>query len=50
MPRIDPGLLIQASNAAPPDASVETTKQTVIEKHLGAIHSAMALCGLSRSL
>src|SRR5208282_6255136 len=32
--------LIQASNAAPPEASLEATKQAMIEKHLGLIRAA----------
>jgi N-carbamoylputrescine amidase len=32
--------LIQASNAAPPEASLEVTKQAMIEKHLGFIRMA----------
>jgi N-carbamoylputrescine amidase len=32
--------LIQASNAAPPEASLEATKQAMIEKHLGLIRLA----------
>ncbi len=35
MPRIIRCSLIQASNAAPPEASLEATKQAMIEKHLG---------------
>ena len=40
MPRIVRCSLIQASNAAPPDASLEITKQAMIEKHLGLIRQA----------
>jgi N-carbamoylputrescine amidase len=32
--------LIQAANAAPPEASLEATKQAMIEKHLGYIREA----------
>jgi carbon-nitrogen hydrolase len=32
--------LIQASNAAPPDASLEDTRQAIIDKHLGFIRQA----------
>ncbi len=40
MSRIVRCSLIQASNAAPPDASLEDTKQAMIEKHLGFIRQA----------
>ena len=40
MPRIVRCSLIQASNAAPPEASLEVTKQAMIEKHLGFIRMA----------
>jgi beta-ureidopropionase len=40
MPRIVRCSLIQASNAAPPDASLEDTKQAMIDKHLGFIRQA----------
>ena len=40
MPRILRCSLIQASNAAPPEASLEATKLAMIEKHLGYIHQA----------
>ena len=40
MPRIVRCSLIQASNAAPPEASLEATKQAMIEKHLGYIRQA----------
>jgi N-carbamoylputrescine amidase len=40
MPRIVRCSLIQASNAAPPEASLEVTKQAMIEKHLGFIRIA----------
>ncbi|MDR3677745.1 MAG: nitrilase-related carbon-nitrogen hydrolase [Acidobacteriota bacterium] len=40
MPRIIRCSLIQASNAAPPGASLEITKQAMIEKHLGLIRQA----------
>jgi N-carbamoylputrescine amidase len=40
MPRIIRCSLIQASNAAPPEASLEATKQAMIEKHLGLIRQA----------
>jgi N-carbamoylputrescine amidase len=40
MPRIVRCSLIQASNAAPPEATLEATKQAMIEKHLGLIRQA----------
>ncbi len=40
MPRIVRCSLIQASNAAPPEASLADTKQIMIEKHLGFIRQA----------
>ncbi len=40
MPRVVRCSLIQASNAAPPEASLEATKQAMIEKHLGLIRQA----------
>ena len=40
MSRIVRCSLIQASNAAPPDASLEDTKQAMIDKHLGLIRQA----------
>jgi beta-ureidopropionase len=40
MSRIVRCSLIQASNAAPPDASLEDTKQAMIDKHLGFIRQA----------
>jgi beta-ureidopropionase len=40
MSRIVRCSLIQASNAAPPDASLEDTKQGMIDKHLGFIRQA----------
>ena len=40
MPRLIRCSLIQASNAAPPEASLEDTKQAMIEKHLGYIRVA----------
>ena len=40
MPRMVRCSLIQASNAAPPEASLEATKQAMIEKHLGLIRLA----------
>jgi N-carbamoylputrescine amidase len=40
MSRIVRCSLIQASNAAPPDASLEETKQAMIDKHLGFIRQA----------
>ncbi|PWU10482.1 MAG: acyltransferase [Terriglobia bacterium] len=40
MSRIVRCSLIQASNAAPPDASLEQTKQEMIDKHLGFIRQA----------
>ncbi len=40
MPRIIRCSLIQASNVAPPEASLEATKQAMIEKHLGYIRVA----------
>jgi beta-ureidopropionase len=40
MPRIVRCSLIQASNAAPPDASLVVTKRAMIEKHLGFIRTA----------
>jgi len=40
MPRVVRCSLIQASNAAPPAASLESTKQAMIEKHLGFIRQA----------
>jgi N-carbamoylputrescine amidase len=40
MPRIIRCSLIQASNVAPPEASLEVTKQAMIEKHLGLIRQA----------
>jgi hypothetical protein len=50
MPRIIRCTLIQASNAAPPDVSLETTKPAVFDKHRGFIHSAMMLCAFALSL
>jgi len=32
--------LIQASNAAPPDASLENTKKAMVDKHVGLIRQA----------
>jgi beta-ureidopropionase len=40
MSRIVRCSLIQASNAAPPDASLEDTKRAMIDKHLGFIRQA----------
>jgi N-carbamoylputrescine amidase len=40
MPRNIRCSLIQASNAAPPEASIEDTKDAMIEKHLGMIRQA----------
>ncbi|MGD0225110.1 MAG: nitrilase-related carbon-nitrogen hydrolase [Terriglobia bacterium] len=40
MPRIIRCSLIQASNVAPPEASLEATKHSMIEKHLGYIRVA----------
>src|SRR5580704_8637412 len=40
MPRIIRCSLIQASNAAPPDASLTDTKKAMIDKHLGMIRQA----------
>jgi beta-ureidopropionase len=40
MSRIVRCSLIQAANAAPPDASLEDTKQAMIDKHLGFIRQA----------
>jgi N-carbamoylputrescine amidase len=40
MPRIVRCSLIQASNAAPAEASLEATKQAMLEKHLGLIRQA----------
>ena len=40
MPRLIRCSLIQASNAAPPEASLEATKHAMIEKHLGLIRVA----------
>src|SRR5690349_8796785 len=40
MSRIIRCSLIQASNAAAPDASLETTKQAMIDKHLALIRQA----------
>jgi beta-ureidopropionase len=40
MPRMVRCSLIQASNAAPPEASLEATKQAMIEKHRGLIRLA----------
>ncbi len=40
MPRFVRCSLIQASNAAPPESSLEVTKQAMIEKHLGFIRVA----------
>ncbi len=40
MPRIVRCSLVQASNAAPPEASLEATKQAMVEKHLGLIRQA----------
>jgi len=40
MSRIVRCSLIQASNAAPPDASLETTKKAMIDKHVAYIHQA----------
>lgn len=40
MPRIVRCSLIQASNAAPPEASLETTKKAMIEKHRGYLRQA----------
>jgi hypothetical protein len=42
MPRIVSCSLIQAFNAAHPEASLEVTKQAMIEKHLGFIRMAIA--------
>ena len=39
MPRIVRCALIQASNAAPPEASLDDTKHAMIEKHLGMIRA-----------
>jgi len=40
MPRTVRCSLIQASNAAPPEASLEATKKAMIDKHLGLIRQA----------
>jgi N-carbamoylputrescine amidase len=40
MPRIVRCSLIQATNAAPPDSTLEVTKQIMIEKHLAYIRQA----------
>jgi N-carbamoylputrescine amidase len=40
MPRIVRSSLIQATNAAPPDSTLEVTKQIMIEKHLDYIRQA----------
>ena len=40
MSRIVRCSLIQASNATPPDASLEATKQAMIDKHLAYIRNA----------
>jgi len=40
MPRIVRCSLIQASNSAPPEASLEVTKKAMIDKHLGFIRNA----------
>jgi N-carbamoylputrescine amidase len=40
MPRLIRCSLIQASNVAPPEASLEATKHAMIEKHLGLIRQA----------
>ena len=40
MSRIVRCSLIQASNAAPPDASLEDTKKAMIDKHVGYIRQA----------
>jgi len=40
MPRIIRCSLIQAANAAPPEASLEATKQAMIDKHLAYIRQA----------
>src|SRR5690242_12614783 len=42
MSRIVRCSLIQASNAAPPDASLETTKKAMIDKHVAYIRQAAA--------
>jgi N-carbamoylputrescine amidase len=42
MPRIVRCSLIQASNAAPPDASLAATKQAMIDKHVALIGQAAA--------
>ena len=40
MPRIVRCSLIQAANAAPPDASLSATKQAMIDKHVAYIEQA----------
>ena len=42
MPRIVRCSLIQATNAAPPDSSLEVTKKAMVEKHVAYIRQAAA--------
>ena len=45
MPRIVRCSLIQATNAAPPEASLEATKKAVVDKHVDYIRQAAAAGG-----